>query len=284
MKKSIQRWIALGSALVTLGAASAALAPSAMAISSDYCGYARASGDPFCFEGSGYRGWRYHQSSTGSQGPLVYVCARGYGNNGVYRVNGCSSGPSNFFAQGYCNADPSTNSSAGWAVGGGTVVIYGHADSRLCGAAAANSSAFPTGLRERFEDPATSSQAGVSPDTARAVGSGAGSTVFALAGANQRCLVRSDADGYGIGCTTAKQLAADGGQQLISEALPEGGYRVSGLFGDGAQKASVTGADGSTQSVALSGSGAGVAVLKSAPTSVAVTRPSGTTSQALPAS
>lgn len=52
---------------------------SAQAVSSDYCGHPRASGEPFCFEGSGYRGWRYHQASTGPMGVILdRICARAW--------------------------------------------------------------------------------------------------------------------------------------------------------------------------------------------------------------
>ncbi len=76
--KFIRRVAATVGAGMLLSAGAAILAPPAMAISSDYCGYGRAAGEPFCFEGSGYRGWRYHQASTGSGGPLIFICLIAY--------------------------------------------------------------------------------------------------------------------------------------------------------------------------------------------------------------
>ena len=226
----LRRGLAAAITTVLVSGAGASMAPSALAISSDYCGYGRAAGEPFCFEGSGYRGWRYHQASTGSQGPLVNLCVRAYTNQGnYYRVNACTGSGSTFIARQYCNADPSTNSSVGW-FGSGTVTIYGHADSRLCGSFAANSSELPAYVADSLLDPSTASAAGVSPSTARGIASGSGRQVFTLASAQQRCVLSVDSDGFGMSCTTVDGLARNGGQQLVTSER-DGTYEVFGLVG-----------------------------------------------------
>lgn len=261
-----------------LGAAGAAMAPSAMAISSDYCGYGRAAGEPFCFEGSGYRGWRYHQASTGSQGPLVNLCVRAYTNQGnYYRVNACSGGGANFISRQYCNADPSTNSSVGW-FGSGTITIFGHADSRTCGFAAASSGELPNYVSDSLQDPSTAPAVGASPSSARNVASSGGRQVFTLAGDQQRCVLSVGADGFGASCTTAEALSKAGGQQLVVDEH-DGTFEVFGLVGG--TKATVATADGARRAVAVSGAGATSATFKSRPTSVTVESSRGTTTSQL---
>jgi hypothetical protein len=142
-----------------------------MTISSDYCGYDRASGAPFCVEGSGYRGWRYHQASTGSMmGPLVNLCVRAFGSHGHYRTNNCAGSrtPSSFVSGQYCAAEPTTNSSVGW-FGGDTETIYGHADDRRCPSCAANAASLRKYVADAFRDPAAAGKAGVVPESAQAV-------------------------------------------------------------------------------------------------------------------
>lgn len=249
------------------------MAPSAMAISSDYCGYGRAAGEPFCFEGSGYRGWRYHQASTGSQGPLVNLCVRAYTNQGnYYRINSCSGSGSNFINGQYCNADPPTNSSVGW-FGSGTVTIYGHADSRLCGAFAANASELPAYVADSLMDPSTASAAGVSPSTARSVASASGRQVFTLSSDQQRCVLSVGSDGFGMSCTTVDGLAKTGGQQLVTSER-DGTFELFGLVGG--TDATVTTADGARRQLAVSAAGATVATFTSKPTSITVDGPRGT--------
>jgi hypothetical protein len=102
---------------------------SASAISSDYCGYNPGSGTQ-CYEGSGYRGWRYHQASTGSGGPLVSsICAYSWTGSNYRTGSGCTSSY-NFYS--FCNASdsPSANSSVAYSNSTG-VTLYGHADSRV---------------------------------------------------------------------------------------------------------------------------------------------------------
>lgn len=283
--RSVKSWIALLVTTMIAAVASAAVAPSAMAISSDYCGYGRAAGEPFCFEGSGYRGWRYHQASTGSGGVLVTLCVRAYGSHGAYRVNECSPDRRSFYAaKAYCSAEPTTNSSVGW-TGSGTVTLYGHADSRTdaCRLGTPSTSVFPDVVADRFRDPESAGQAGVLPSTARAIGSGQGAVLFTLVGDEQRCMVLVEKGAWGGTCTTAKQLAADRGQQLVTGVQPDGGYRVYGLFGDGIETASVLTADGKSYSVAVSAAGAGIVDVPTTPASVSVMRAEGTTSTALPA-
>lgn len=274
----LRRGLAAAVTTVLVSGAGAAMAPSAMAISSDYCGYGRAAGEPFCFEGSGYRGWRYHQASTGSQGPLVNLCVRAYTNQGnYYRVNACSGSGSTFIARQYCNADPSTNSSVGW-FGSGTVTIYGHADSRLCGAFAANSSELPAYVADSLQDPSTASATGVSPSTARSVASSSGRQVFTLSSAQQRCVLSVGSDGFGMSCTTADGLAQNGGQQLVTSER-DGSFEVFGLVGG--TKATVTTADGARRQLAVSAAGATVATFTSKPTRITVDGPHGTTTNQL---
>lgn len=97
-----------------------------------------------------------------------------------------------------------------------------------------------------------------SPDTARAVGSGSGSTLFTWPGIASAAWSARAPTGTASAARRPSSWPPTVASSSSSEALPEGGYRVFGLFGDAAQKASVTGADGSTQAVALSGSGAGL--------------------------
>jgi hypothetical protein len=104
-------------------------ATSASAITSDYCGYNPGSGNQ-CYEGSGYRGWRYHQASTGSGGPIVAsICAYSW-NGSAYRPgSGCTSSY-NFYA--FCNPSDSPNgNSSVLYVNNPGVTLYGHADSRV---------------------------------------------------------------------------------------------------------------------------------------------------------
>lgn len=268
----------VGSAAV-IAAACASLAPSALAITSDYCGYSRPAGDPFCFEGSGYRGWRYHQASTGSGGPLVIICVRAYSNQGYYRVNACSDSPANFISRQYCNADPASNSSVGFA-GTGSVVLYGHADSRLCSSAATSSSQLPAYVADSLAEPSTAAATGVSSNTAQSVAAMGGQRVFTLAGETQRCVLSVTDDGYASACTTADALAAAGGQQLVVDEH-DGEYRVFGLVGG--TKATVTMADGARTAIPVSGAGATAASFKSRPVSVTVQSARGSTSTSLPA-
>lgn len=201
MRRSVKNSVALLVATLTTAAASAAVAPSAMAISSDYCGYGRAAGEPFCFEGSGYRGWRYHQAATGNMGVLVKLCVRAYGSHGAYRVNECDPRTGSFYAaDAYCSAEPTTNSSVGW-TGSGTVTLYGHADSRTdaCRLGTPTTSVFPDVVADRFRDPGSAGQAGVLPSTARAVGSGQGAVLFTLVGDEERCIVRVEKRPPGAG-------------------------------------------------------------------------------------
>lgn len=128
--------LALVTTLLVLGVMPA---PS-FAISSDYCGQYLTNGAR-CYEGSGYRGWRYHQSSTGSGGPLLpAMCAYAWTGSNYRTGSGCATGPggayTNFYAFQYCSADPISNSSVAWAALGsgltGPYRVYGHADSRTC--------------------------------------------------------------------------------------------------------------------------------------------------------
>lgn len=263
----LRRACATAVTTVLLGAAGATMAPSALAISSDYCGYGRAAGEPFCFEGSGYSGWRYHQASTGSQGPLVNLCVRAYTNQGnYYRVNACSGSGANFIARQYCNADPSTNSSVGW-FGSGTITIFGHADSRTCGALAASSGEVPGYVAASLQQPSTASAVGASPSSASAVAAGSGRQVFTLKGDTQRCVLSVGADGFGASCTTAQALSDNGGQQLVVDEH-DGTFEVFGLVGG--TKATVATVDGARRAVGVSGSRATVATFKSKPTSITV--------------
>jgi len=112
-----------------LSAGSLASAPSASAISSDYCGYGIANGQK-CFEGSGYRGWRYHQASTGSGGLLLpEICAWSWTGSNYRSGSGCNR---DYNFKSFCNnsADPIANSSVSWGRSNGTRTVYGHADSR----------------------------------------------------------------------------------------------------------------------------------------------------------
>jgi hypothetical protein len=115
--------------LILAVGAFAVAARSASAITSDYCGYNPGSGTQ-CYEGSGYRGWRYHQASTGSGGPLVSsICAYSW-TGSAYRTGSSCTPSYNFYS--FCNASdsPSANSSVKYIDGSG-VTLYGHADSRV---------------------------------------------------------------------------------------------------------------------------------------------------------
>jgi RNA polymerase sigma factor (sigma-70 family) len=270
MSISVRRLAALLTIVASV-VGSAMTAPSAMAISEDYCGYGRAAGEPFCFEGSGFRGWRYHQASTGSGGPLVNLCVRAYGSHGHYRVHNCAGDatPANFVSGQYCDAEPTTNSSVGW-WGSGTVVIAGHADSRTCGLFAANSAALPEYVADAFRDPTVAGKAGVSPDTARAVASGGGSQVFTLSGDQQRCVAAVDAQGWASACSTMDALEAGDGQQLVTRLLHDGRHQVFGTLGNVARAEVIT-PDGDRHALPVSGAGATVATLPSRPVAISVT-------------
>lgn len=102
----------------------------ASAISSDYCGYGIANGAQ-CYEGSGYRGWRYHQASTGPMGVILpSICAYSWTGSNYRSGSGCNT---QFNFKSFCNnsADPIGNSSVRWGGFSGTRTIYGHADSRF---------------------------------------------------------------------------------------------------------------------------------------------------------
>ena len=104
-------------------------ARSASAISSDYCGQYLTSGTQ-CYEGSGYRGWRYHQSSTGGIVTLPGVCAQSWTGSNYRTGSGCGT---NTMFYSFCNFydTPAGNSSVNWGgdLGGNTYQIFGHADS-----------------------------------------------------------------------------------------------------------------------------------------------------------
>ena len=102
--------------------------PQSHAITSDYCGSSVANGW-VCNEGSGYRGWRYHQSSRGALPDVSGgMCAYGYTGSGFRTGSGC--GGAHIYYFGYCAVDPTTQSWAGWSGSGSSAVVYGHADSR----------------------------------------------------------------------------------------------------------------------------------------------------------
>lgn len=123
------------SVLATLLAAIAV--SSAWAISADYCAQNLNNGER-CYEGSGFRGWTYHQSSTGSGGVLLPgVCAFAWTGRNYRDGSGCTSGAiRNFYSFESTYFEPLSNSSVSWAAYGNSSytnarnVIYGHADSR----------------------------------------------------------------------------------------------------------------------------------------------------------
>lgn len=124
-KPVLTRW---GLALVALGSAwalaMAIAATHAAAISSDYCGQVLGSGTQ-CYEGSGYRPWRYHQASTYVQVPAL--CAQSYTGSNYRTGSGCG-GNTDFYS--FCNfyATPNANSSVNWSGSGGSYTVNGHAD------------------------------------------------------------------------------------------------------------------------------------------------------------
>ncbi len=273
----------MGAAIVALGVG----APSASAISSDYCGYGIYQNSQ-CWEGSGYRGWRYHQASTGSGGPILpYICAYAWTGSNYRTGSGCTTNY-NFYAFQYCSAEPTANSSVMWSGGSGTRVVYGHADSRTCGLAATQEAqatgTLPAYIATRFRDPGSAGQAGVDPATARAVAVSDGVSVFQMGGGKQSCVLRSDAGGWGAGCTTSEQVASDEGRQLLAERVESGGYRLYGLVGAGASKATVVTADGSAAPAAISGAGAIVVTTRSRPTAVTISSGSEQSTVAIAAS
>jgi hypothetical protein len=98
----------------------------ATAISSDYCGYGLTSGQ-VCFEGSGYRGWRYHQAQATRT--VDAICAQSWTGSNYRTGSACYLG-ADFYS--FCNYydTPAGNSSVNWGGGGASpTTVYGHADS-----------------------------------------------------------------------------------------------------------------------------------------------------------
>lgn len=154
------------------------------------------------------------------------------------------------------------------------MTIYGHADSRTCGLSAATSSSLPEYVANAFRDPAAAGQAGVSPDSARLVGSGDGTQVFTLSADQQRCVVAVDGQGWSSACSTGAALKAGAGQLVVTRLLRDGRHQVFGTLGD-VTRADVITADGDRHPVAVSGSGATAATFPSEPVTLSVTRPAG---------
>ena len=204
---------------------------------------------------------------------MPYICAYAWTGSNYRTGSGCA-GNYNFYAFQYCSAEPIANSSVMWSGGIGTRVVYGHADSRLCGSLASEETqgTLPAYVAARFRDPTSAGQAGVDPATARAVAISDGISVFQIGDGQQRCVLRSDAGGWGAGCTTRQQVAADEGRQLVTERVESGGYRLYGLVGVGASSATVATADGSTAPAVVSAGGAIVVTTQSRPTAVTITR------------
>lgn len=115
-------------AVCVLAYAAAFSANGASAISSDYCGYGISAATSGCYEGSGYRGWRYHQASSAGV-TVSQICAHSWTGSNYRTGSACYGTNVTFYS--FCNASdtPLGNSSVGWLGGGGTNVIYGHTDS-----------------------------------------------------------------------------------------------------------------------------------------------------------
>lgn len=238
MPKRTKGCLAVAVSLVVMLGTSALSASSASAISSDYCGYPRVAGEPFCFEGSGYRGWRYHQASTG--GPLLPdICTRAWTGNNYRTGSGCAPYASLRAFQ-YCSADPIANSSVGWFGGGGSVTLYGHADSRTCGSVASGetSGGLPSYIRDRFEELSAAGTVKADPANAVVVASQANAALFEVGGAVDRCAVRVSKAGWSTACRPSDADVPD--DQLNVEHVEPSGYRVYGLVGDDALEAQLS--------------------------------------------
>lgn len=233
----------------------------AHAISSDYCGYGIVAAQP-CWESGNYHGWRYNQASRGGGSNLPYICAYLRTAAGNYRTGSGCAANSNFYAFQVCDADPSTRAFVEWFGGDGYPTLYGHSDSRLCGAAApAGAGDLPAYIADRLADPASGGQAGVSSNSARLVGRFAGGVdVFSASTTDRSCVLRSSTEGFSMGCSAK----TSNGQQVVTEALDSGGYRVYGLAGD-ADTVTVGSADGNRVVAQQAASGAFAATLTQRP-------------------
>jgi hypothetical protein len=118
-------------AALALGTGGASLPSGAQAISNDYCGQYLLAGQR-CYEGSGYRPWRYHKSSTNNVVWLPYMCAHSWTGSNYRTGSGCIAYAASYS---FCNASayPEGNSSVSWDgnLGSNTYRIYGRADDSL---------------------------------------------------------------------------------------------------------------------------------------------------------
>lgn len=117
----------------------AAASPREAAIAGSYCDVNVYHGDR-CYEGSGYRGWRYHENDLQSH-YVPGVCVNAYTGTNYRTGSGCFRGSFpgsivDFYSFGYCSAEPTANSSVTWQNDGdsGTYgnykVNHGYVDSR----------------------------------------------------------------------------------------------------------------------------------------------------------
>lgn len=273
MQSLTRRLLALSSSVALIAACAMVGAPAAHAISSDYCGQWRAPGDPFCFEGSGYRGWRYHQASTGGW-PLVNLCVRAH-TGSYYRVNACSGSSVSLIFRQYCDAEPTTNSSVGWQ-GSGSVVIYGHADSRTC-------DSFTGGFDTSLDEQSRAAGAGAITGPATTIARGRIGTLYAAGAERGRCVVLVTRDGRSGACATDAGLAAQAGRLLVSEALAGGGHVVYGIVGgDGATAVVRSRGGAAAKASAVSAAGGVIAESAGEPAEIVVSTAAGSATQPLP--
>lgn len=124
-KRFLRSALAGIAAIAAAASVTTALPSPASAISSSYCNQSLPSGVQ-CYEGSGYRGWRYHQGSSSRFVPGL--CVQSWtGDN--YRSGSSCRANVGFYS--FCNAsaEPTANSSVNWGGEGSNVTLNGRASS-----------------------------------------------------------------------------------------------------------------------------------------------------------